>query len=93
MNADQLKSLLKGKEIPALHLVPASGAEFFSQIGGNPLAPEDFAWPQQDALLSDLHFEIRLASYSIRLEFVSGQASSLLERQAKLLSLMENATS
>lgn len=46
MNADQLKSLLKGKEIPALHLVPASGAEFFSQIGGNPFAPEDFAWPR-----------------------------------------------
>lgn len=46
MNSDQITSLLEGKEIPALHLVPASGSALFSQIGGNPVVPEDFAWPR-----------------------------------------------
>ena len=46
----------------------------------------------QRILLSDPHFESRLSTYLIRLEFVSGEATELLENQAALITLIESAT-
>ena len=47
----------------------------------------------QRSLLSDPYFESRLATYLIRLEFVSGQAKNLLQDQAELVSLINAVTS
>jgi hypothetical protein len=47
----------------------------------------------QRSLLSDPYFESRLATYLIRLEFVSGQANDLLQDQAELVALINAVTS
>ena len=69
---------------PSLHDVVATG---FVDEDLSSKFPYD-----HKAALSDPGLESRLATYLIRLEFVSGQATSLLRRQAELISLIDAAT-
>lgn len=70
--------------VPSLYDIVGSGF-FSSQLASK--FPYD-----QDILLSDFRFESRLATYLIRLRFVSIQADRMLEMQAELLAMIENAT-
>ena len=70
--------------VPVLHDVIAN-------LAVNPGIVSKFPH-DQDVLLSDPYFESRLATYLIRMEFVSFQASDMLDRQEELISLIEAAT-
>ena len=71
-------------KIPSLHDIVGSGIVNQDLVSKFPY--------DQRGLLSDPYFERRLASYLIRLEFVSSAISSLLDEQIELVSLIETAT-
>jgi len=72
-------------KIPSLHDVIGTGIVNQDLVSKFPY--------DQGALLSDPYFESRLATYLIRLEFVSSEINSLLDHQAELVSMIETTTS